>query len=57
MGILTWVSTAQVAFFVFFMPPRDAGNWYFFFGAFLYFVAFALIDIPMRAWASELTPD
>jgi Na+/melibiose symporter-like transporter len=45
------------AFVVFFMPPADAGNVYFFFGAFLYYVTFALIDIPLRAWASELTPD
>jgi glycoside/pentoside/hexuronide:cation symporter, GPH family len=45
------------AFAVFFMPPKDAGNVYFFFGACLYYITFALIDIPMRAWASELTPD
>ena len=45
------------AFAVFFMPPKDAGDVYYFFGACLYYVAFALIDIPMRAWASELTPD
>jgi Na+/melibiose symporter-like transporter len=46
-----------MAFVVFFMPPKDAGDLYFFGGAFLYYVAFALIDIPIRAWASELTPD
>lgn len=45
------------AFVVFFMPPADAGDMYFFLGAFLYYVTFALVDIPMRAWASELTPD
>ncbi len=47
----------MVAFAVFFMPPKGAGDVYFFVGAFLYYVTLALVDIPMRAWASELTPD
>jgi Na+/melibiose symporter-like transporter len=45
------------AFWVFFRPPPGAGDLYFFAAALLYYVTFALVDIPQRAWASELTPD
>jgi glycoside/pentoside/hexuronide:cation symporter, GPH family len=45
------------AFWVFFRPPPSAGELYFFAGACLYYVTFALLDIPQRAWAAELTPD
>jgi Na+/melibiose symporter-like transporter len=45
------------AFWVFFRPPPAAGDVYFFLGACLYYVTFALVDIPQRAWAAELTPD
>lgn len=55
--MLAGAVVGMAAFVTFFMPPKDAGDVYFFCGAFLYYVAFALIDIPMRAWASELTPD
>jgi Na+/melibiose symporter-like transporter len=46
-----------VAFWVFFRPPTGAGDMHFFVGACLYYVTFALVDIPQRAWAAELTPD
>lgn len=55
--LLAGVPLGMVAMWVFFMPPARAGNWYFFFGLLLYYVAMTVVNIPLRAWSSELTAD
>ncbi len=47
----------MLAMWVFFMPPASAGNWYFLAGLLLYYVAVTVMNIPHRAWSSELTDD
>lgn len=47
---------ATAALLVHLRPPRDAGVLYFAGGAILYYAARALIDIPLTAWAGEISP-
>ncbi|MYJ25925.1 MAG: hypothetical protein F4080_10435 [Holophagales bacterium] len=47
----------MLAMWVFFMPPTGAGNWYFLLGLLLYYVAMTVMNIPLRAWSSELSDD
>lgn len=47
---------AIAALLVHLRPPRDAGVLYFAGGAILYYASRALIDIPLTAWAGEISP-
>ena len=49
------VVLSMLMFAVFFNPPEDAGNWYFFNGLVLYYIAFTLLQIPTRSWLGEIT--
>jgi Na+/melibiose symporter-like transporter len=48
---------SMLAFFVLLMPSSDSGDVRFFFGMLLYYLGFAAMDIPMKAWIGEITTD
>lgn len=48
---------AMVSFYVLLMPSPDSGDVRFFFGMLLYYMALAMLDIPMKAWMGEITTD
>lgn len=48
---------SMLAFTVLLMPSEDSGDVRFFCGMLLYYLGFATMDIPMKAWIGELTTD
>ena len=48
---------AMLAFYVLLMPSPESGDIRFFFGMLLYYMALAMLDIPMKAWMGEITTD
>ncbi len=46
-----------VALFILFLPSRDATIVYFATGTILFYFGWSMIDIPYRAWSSEITRD
>ncbi len=51
------VVVGVIAFAILFRPSPDVGNGYFAIGMLLYYLALAVIDIPLRSWAGEMAPD
>lgn len=48
---------AMISFYVLLMPSPESGDVRFFFGMLLYYLALAMLDIPMKAWLGEITTD
>lgn len=55
--ILAGSLLGMVALYAVFTPPEDAGNWYFGFAMVGYYLAYTMLNIPLRSWATELSGD
>lgn len=56
-----WIALGAVisvpAVYAVFIPPDDANNTYLLFAFLLFYVSYTMINIPLRSWGSDLSPD
>lgn len=53
LGALTCIPAVYAVF----IPPEDANNTYLFFAFALFYLSYTMINIPLRSWGSDLSPD